>query len=174
MSQGWATWGWQAMRQFSPADPEAQPSNIRIADPTIRDMSAVSFFHQVSPADRLSWFRKGPVQSIRIPSICYLRTSCNSQSNGIVHPFSTVPSPPWPLGCSTNTSIPCAHYPPLPVTSRWQLLPPPHPFTTFSYSLQHIPATTITPDTGSSRINPLSNIMEPHLATHGKDQLSVI
>jgi len=44
MSQGWATWGWQAMRQFSPADPEAQPSNIRIADPTIRDMSAVSFF----------------------------------------------------------------------------------------------------------------------------------
>jgi len=74
MSQGWATWGWQAMRQFSPADPEAQPSNIRIADPTIRDMSAVSFFRQVSPADRLSWFRKGLVQSIRIPSICYLRT----------------------------------------------------------------------------------------------------
>jgi len=44
MSQAWATWSWQAMGQFSPADPEAPPSHIRIATPTIRGMSAVSFF----------------------------------------------------------------------------------------------------------------------------------
>ena len=174
MSQAWATWSWQAMGQFSPADPEAPPSHIRIATPTIRGMSAVSFF--VKSALLTGWVGLGKGQSNLQGFHLFVtwEPSCNSQSNGIVHPFSTVPSPPWPLGCSTNTSIPCAHYPPLPVTSRWQLLPPPHPFTTFSYSLQHIPATTITPDTGSSRINPLSNIMEPHLATHGKDQLSVI